>query len=99
MTDQEKQHRESLAQAGALQMQLVAQLKDLPVMVQLDALLAAYVQVGIQHKQLHVVAPALMQLAGDLLFGEVRSARVARISVPCVPDPEATHHAAPSSLQ
>ncbi|OYZ03469.1 MAG: hypothetical protein B7Y42_00380 [Polaromonas sp. 28-63-22] len=94
MNDQEKQHRESLAQAGRLQQQLVEQLKDLPVMVQLDALLATYVHVGIQHRQLHAVAPALMQLAGNLLFGEVKAVKVARS-----PDPEATHHAAPASLQ
>lgn len=92
--DQEKQHRESLAQTGRLQQQLIEQLKDLPVMVQLDALLATYVHVGIQHRQLHAVAPALMQLAGNLLFGEVKAVAIGRAA-----DPQASHHAAPRSLQ
>lgn len=55
-------------------------LKDLPPLVQLDALFSAYMKLGREHGQLEKVGTALLELGGAIVFGQMllQSQRPAR---------------------
>jgi hypothetical protein len=67
-------------------------IKDETALVQLDALLSAYVNVAIQCGRLPEASEVLVQLGGTLLFRQ-HQVEVARCSVPA--SLEADHHGAP----
>ncbi|MFM9902166.1 MAG: hypothetical protein ACKVOT_14235 [Polaromonas sp.] len=88
----------SFEKARELADQLCEQLKDEPVLAQLDALMAAYIKTGDAHGQLEVVAHGLLELGGGILFRCLNAKREARLSVPASAQP-VDHHPAPSTRQ
>jgi len=59
-------------------------LKDLPALVQLDALFSAYMKLGQAHGQLEKVGTSLLELGGRIVFGQMllQSQRPARTTEP-----------------
>lgn len=87
----------SIQQALAQKPKLREVLADLPILVQLDALLATYTELAIEHGELEKVGMALLNLGGQIMFRQMLQQAPARCSVPA--SLEADHHAAPPTVQ
>lgn len=97
MSDEVQDMNASLAQVAEVSKCLEALVKDLPVLVQLDALLSTYVKLGKATGQLDKVGTALVELGGSILYSQFVSPPPARCSVPA--SNESKHHPAPPIVQ
>jgi hypothetical protein len=75
---------EDMAAVDEATMRLEAALSGLPHLVQLDALLTAYVKVGKAHGELEKVGTSLLELGSSIVFQEMfaQSQRPARTTAP-----------------
>lgn len=74
-------------------------LKDLPALVQLDALFSVYMKLGRANGQLEKVGASLLELGGAIVFGQMllQSQRPARTTAPA--PGQADYPPAPTTFQ